>query len=200
MTRSFTSIIVLTILAASVCAQKKAGSPSETVVAFYRALKEKHYVEGFRRSVYRNAVEGLTQPELQELEPDFARTFSAIPDKIEPSGEKITGDTATVTLKLGEANDPQPVGLVRVGTEWLVGDKDTLALVNAQGRAFFFNARMLVNEGEAFEMLQRVIGAEIIYSRKFGKNAALPELIRLGGVPKDIESGESSGPKGKPGS
>jgi len=53
-----------------------------------------------------------------------------------------------------------------------------------QGRAFFLNAEMLVNEGEAYEMLQRIIGAEIIYSRKFGgKNASLQDLIRLGGVP-----------------
>jgi hypothetical protein len=53
---------------------------------------------------------------------------------------------------------------------------------------------MLVNEGEAYEMLQRIIGAEIIYSRKFeGKNASLQELIRLGGVPKDIEDGEAGG-------
>jgi hypothetical protein len=174
--------------------QKKAASPSEVVISFYRELKEKHYVEGFRHSVYRVAVEGLTPAELQDLESDFVRTFSAIPDKIEPSNEEISGQTATVSLKFGGAEEVQKVELVRVGNEWLVGDKETLALVNSQGRSFFFNARMLVNEGEAYEMLQRIIGAEIIYSRKFdGKNASLQELIRLGGVPKDIEDGEASG-------
>lgn len=194
MRRSIISLTVLIALAAAAFAQKKAGSPAETVISFYRALKEKRYVEGFRRSVYRNAVQGLTAAELRDLEPDFARTFAAIPDKIEPSGEQITGETATVSLKFGGAEEPQPVGLVRAGGEWLVGDKETLALVNSQGRAFFFNARMLVNEGEAYEMLQRIVGAEIIYSRKFaGKNAPLPDLIRLGGVPKDIEDGEASG-------
>jgi len=194
MKRSFISIIAIALLAATVLAQKKAGSPTDTVISFYRALKEKRYVEGFRHSVYRNAVEGLTPAELQDLEPDFARTFAAIPDKIEPSGEQISGQTATVSLKFGGSGEAQPVALVRAGNEWLVGDKETLDLVNAQGRAFFFNARMLVNEGEAYEMLQRIIGAEIIYSRKFeGKNASLQELIRLGGVPKDIEDGETSG-------
>jgi hypothetical protein len=188
------SVIALMALALTAAAQKKAGSPSDTVISFYRALKDKHYVEGFRRSVYRSAVEGLTPAELKDLEPDFARTFAAIPDKIESSGEQITGDTATVSLKFGGVDEPQQVGLVRAGGEWLVGDKETLGLVNSQGRAFFFNARMLVNEGEAFEMLQRIIGAEIIYSRKFaGKNTTLAELIRLGGVPKDIEDGEASG-------
>ncbi len=194
MKRRVISIIPLLLLVGATTAQSKPGSPTDTVITFYRALKEKRYVEGFRHSVYRSAVEGLTQAELQDLEPDFGRTFSAIPDKIEPSGEKTTGETAMVSLKFGGAEEPQQVTLVKAGGEWLVGDKETLTLVNSQGRTFFFNARMLVNEGEAYEMLQRIIGAEIIYSRKFeGKNASLQELIRLGGVPKDIEDGEASG-------
>lgn len=193
MERIVISITTLLLLVAA-AAQKNPNSPTDTVITFYRALKEKRYVEGFRHSVYRSAVEGLTPAELQDLEPDFARTFSAIPDKIEPSGENTTGETATVLLKFGGADEAQQVVLVRVGSEWLVGDKETLAVVNSQGRAFFFNARMLVNEGEAYEMLQRIIGAETIYSQKFeGKNASLQELIRLGGVPKDIEDGESGG-------
>jgi hypothetical protein len=191
--RSVLSGLSLILLVPAAYAQKITASPSDTVINFYRDLKQKHYVEGFRHSVYRNAVEGLTPEELQDLEPDFARTFSAIPDKIEPAGEQITGETATVSLKLGGA-ESQQVALVRVGSDWLVGDRETLALVNSQGRAFFFNTRMLVNEGEAYEMLQRIIGAEIIYSRKFeGKNASLPELIRLSGVPRDIEDGDAGG-------
>ena len=192
--RSTISAVVLILLVSATPAQKKPGSPTDAVINFYRDLKAKRYVEGFRHSVYRGAVEGLTPAELQDLEPDFSRTFAAIPDKIEPSNEQISGDTATVSLKFGDAGEAQQVALVRVGSEWLVGDKETLALVNSQSRAFFFNARMLVNEGEAYEMLQRIMGAEIIYSRKFeGKNASLEELIRLGGVPKDIEDGEASG-------
>lgn len=194
MKRSTICIIVMILFAAPAPAQKKSGSPTDAVISFYRALKEKRYVEGFRHSVYRGAVEGLTPEGLQDLEPDFARTFAAIPDKIEPSGEQISGETATVSLKFGGSEEPQQVVLVRVSNEWLVGDKETLALVNSQGRAFFFNARMLVNEGEAYEMMQRIIGAEMIYSRKFGgKHASLQELIRLGGVPKDIEEGQASG-------
>jgi hypothetical protein len=173
---------------------QKTDTPTKAAISFYRALKEKRYVEGFKHSVYRKAVEGLTAAELQDLAPDFARTFAAIPDKIEPGGEQITGQTATVSLKFSSAEEAQQVALVRVGNEWLVGDQETLALVNAQGRAFFFNARMLVNEGEALDLLQRLVGAELIYSKKFGgKNASLRELIRLNGVPKDLEDGEASG-------
>ncbi|HEY3135817.1 MAG TPA: hypothetical protein VGL29_07185 [Blastocatellia bacterium] len=190
----FTAILALLALCVSTQAQKDGKSPTETALTFYRALKAKRYLDGFRHSVYRNAVEGLTSAELQDLEPDFARTFASIPDRIEPSGEKITGQMAAVSLKFGESKELQSVTLIRIGNEWLVGDQETLALVNAQGRAFFFNTRMQVNESEAYEMLQRIIGAEIIYSRKFeGKNASLAELIRLGGVPKDLEDGEASG-------
>lgn len=190
----FSFTVVLLMVAWPVQAQRKPLSPSETVVNFYQELKARRYVEGFRFSVYRKAVEGLTAADLQDLEQDFARTFAQIPDKIVPREEQIKGETATVSLQFGGAGEPQTVALVRVGAEWLVGDQETLALVNAQGPAFFFNSRMLVNEGEAYEMLQRIIGAEIIYSHKFeGKNASLEELIRLGGVPKDIEDGEASG-------
>lgn len=198
--RSLRALSILNVLSVliglPVLGQKKPMTPSETVISFYRALKEKRYAEGFHYSVYRNAVDGLSKLDLQELEPDFARTFAEIPDKIVTRSEKITGETALVSLQFGGAGDDQPVSLVRVGNEWLVGDPETLAMVNSQGSAFFFNSRMLVNEGEAYEMLQRIIGAEIIYSHKFeGKNAPLAELIRLGGVPKDIEDGETSGYK-----
>lgn len=188
-------IVVLILSANAAPAQQNGGSPTQTVIGFYRALKEKRYVEGFRHSVYRKAIEGLTPAELKDLEPDFARTFSAIPEKIEPKDEKVTGETATVSLKFGATEEPQQVALVRVGSEWLVGDQETLTMVNSQGRAFFFNTRMLVNEGEAFVMLQAIVGAQILYSRKFGKNISLNELIRLGGVPTEIQDGEASGYK-----
>src|SRR5216684_637423 len=82
MRRNIISVVVLIVLGVTALAQK-AGSPSDAVISFYRALKQKHYVDGFRHSVYRNAVEGLTAAELKDLEPDFAQTFAKIPDKIE---------------------------------------------------------------------------------------------------------------------
>jgi hypothetical protein len=194
MKRITIAILILIVLASGAYAQEQSSTPTGTVISFYRALKEKHYVEGFRHSIYRSAVEGLTPAELHELEPDFARTFSAIPDKIEPRGEQITGDTAVVFLKFDGVDAPQQVSLIRVNGTWLVGDKDSFGDVNAQGRSFFFNTRILVNEDEAFDMLSRMVDAELIYSRKFnGKNAPMQELIRLSAVPKDLEGGESGG-------
>jgi len=194
MERLLAALISLLLLAGVGVAQKQ--SPSQTVVAFYRALKEKRYVEGFRHSVYRGAVEGLTPAELQDLESEFARTFSEIPDKIEPKGEQIDRDTATVFLKFEGVDGVQQVALIRVAGEWLVGDQDSLALVRKQGREFFFNTRMDVNEDEVYEALSRLLGAEFIYAQKFAGNfTTLSELVRLGALPKDLEAGESTGYK-----
>jgi hypothetical protein len=180
----------------SVFAQNPKASPSDTVIKFYRALKEKKYVEGFRLSIYRGAIEGLSAAELKDLEPDFVRTFSAIPDKIDVKGQQITGKTAVVFLQFEGVEKPQQVELIAQGNEWLVGDQESLLLVQQQGRNYFFNTRMAVNEDEAIEMLQRIRNAEVIYASKFERrNAPLSELIRLQALPKEMEDGESSGYK-----
>jgi hypothetical protein len=188
------AVWILCMAVAAVAMAQKAGSPTQTVISFYRALREKRYVEGFRQSIYRSAIDGLTAAELQDLDPDFARTFAAIPAKIEPRGEQINGDSAVVFLKFDGVEKFEEVALVKLGGEWVVGDRDSLALVTSQGREFFFNTRITVNEGEAFELLQRIVGAEVIYSAKFqGRNATLEELIKLDGVPKEIDDGDASG-------
>ncbi|HJQ67326.1 MAG TPA: hypothetical protein VKA70_00020 [Blastocatellia bacterium] len=193
--RRVTAILLATaFIVTAASADNNAATPTNTVISFYRALKQKQYLEGFRHSVYRAAVEGLSAADLRELEPDFARTFSAIPEKIEARGEQITGDTAVVFLKFDGIEELQQVALIREGGQWLVGDRDSLAMVRAQGKHFFFNTRIIVNEAEAHEMMLRIIGAELIYSRKFeGRNASMQELVRLGGLPKDVESQQATG-------
>ena len=188
------AVSILCVMLAPAAAAQKTGSPTQTVVSFYRSLREKRYAEGFRLSIYRSAVDGLTAAELQDLEPDFARTFAAIPAKIEPRGEQINSDTAIVFLKFEGIEQLEQVTLVKLDGEWLVGDKDALDVVSSQGRAFFFNTRMTVNEGDAFETLQRIVGAEVIYSAKFqGRNATLEELIKLNAIPADIADGAAGG-------
>lgn len=161
---------------------------------FYRALKAKNYIEGFRYSVYWGAVEGLSEEELRDLEPDFARTFSAIPDNIESRGEQITGNLAVVYMKFEGIEKPQPVALVRVGSQWLVGDQESLSEVKSQGRHFFFNTRMLVNESEVYELLSRLVDAQMIYSKNYEREfASYEDLIRLDGLPTELAGRESNG-------
>ncbi|PYP88969.1 MAG: hypothetical protein DMF61_04515 [Blastocatellia bacterium AA13] len=192
-----TAAILAGIFCTSAAAQgtsAKAGSPTETAIQFYRALRDKRYVEGLSRSVYRGAVEGLTSDELRDLEPDFARTFSSIPAKVEAGEEKTEGDTATVFLKFEGLDQPQQVTLLKINREWLVGDRDALAAVKEQGRAFFFNTRMAVNEAEAYELILRVVSAEILYGQRHeSTRIPLSELIKLGAVPQDVQEGNTGG-------
>ena len=186
--------ILFSFLCPAVLAQGKSLSPTETALQFYRALRDKRYVEGFSRSVYRGAVEGLTPDDLHELEPDFVRTFSSIPAKVEPGEQKVEGDTATVFLKFEGIDEPQQVVLVKVNREWLVGDRDALAAVREQGRAFFFNTRMQVNEAEAYDLLLRVVSAQMLYGQRHqGVQISLSEMVKLGALPQDVEDGRASG-------
>jgi hypothetical protein len=196
MKRVFVVILLVLAFTHLLSAQSAKGSPSETVLTFYKLLKEKKYVEGFHYSIYRAAIEGLTAAELKDLEPDFARTFSEIPDKIETKGEQITGNSAIVFLKFAGQEEVQQVALIREGKDWLVGDQESFAIVKQQGRAFFFNTRMEVNETETAKTLSRIFGAQIIYAKNFeGRYMDLAEMIRLRAVPEDISDGESNGYK-----
>jgi len=189
-------IILVSVFASTAFGQQPNPTPTPTdiVLNFYRALKAKKYVEGFRYSVYRGAVEGLSEDELKELEPDFAQTFSAIPDKLETRGEQITGNLAVVYLKLDGVEKPQTVALVRIGSEWLVGDQESLSLVKSQGRKFFFNTRIQVNESEVYELLSRLVDAQMIYSKNYERDfATFEDLIRLDGLPKELEGKEANG-------
>src|SRR5215467_7898349 len=101
------SVAILAAFALVIAANAQTSlSPKEVSLKFYRALKDKHYVEGFHWSVYRAAVEGLSSTELKELEPEFARTFSSIPENIQVNGEQITGNAAVVTLKFEGVEEP----------------------------------------------------------------------------------------------
>lgn len=174
-------------------------TPTETVREFYKALREKRFREAFAMSIYKPAVEGLSAEEFEELRPDFEKMGAAVPVNLEISGEQISGDTATVFVKIAASSDstaPQsePVTLMRKGNEWIIGDKDSEKVVLANGKEFFIKARIDTHHGEVQAMLQRISLAEIAYSAQHGGVFAdLPTLIAAGFVPKDIESTESTG-------
>src|SRR5690242_10975666 len=126
----------------------QSGTPSQVVSGFYRLLRQKQYMEGFKLSVYEEAVTKLSAAEMDELKPDFDKTFANIPDGIAIKGESIAQDAATVRIQIPGTKDEQSVDLIKVGGQWKVGDFETYNLVRQQGRDFFFNARMYVNEHE----------------------------------------------------
>lgn len=168
-------------------------SPVAVVKKFYQQLHARKYVEGFRLSVYSPAVESLSPDEISELEPDFIRLAEHIPEQVETTGEQISGENATVFVRMPGAEKTQEITLVKIDGQWRVGDRETYRVVKRQGREFFFNVRISVSENEAVEWLEEIFGAETIYFKARSRFTTLEELIQLGGVSKQLSGGSESG-------
>ena len=173
------------------------GSPTETVREFYKLMREKKFREAFAISIYQPAIEGLKPAEFDDLRPDFERLASAIPEKVDIGGEQISGETATVFVKVkDEENKEQaePVALIRLNGRWIVGDSENYEIVKKAGSEFFFNARIDTHHNDVRDLLQRISLAQVVYSQQHaGKFGDMPALILAGLVPKDLEGTESTG-------
>jgi hypothetical protein len=175
-----------------------ARTPTETVREFYKLMREGRFREAFALSIYKPAVEGLSEQEFNELRPDFEKMGGAIPEKIEVSGEQISGDTATVFVKIADADktatEAEPVTLVRDAGVWIVGDRDNQKIVRQAGKQFFFEARIQTHHSEVQDVLQRINLAQIAYASQHNNlYGDLAALISAGLVPQDIGSPESTG-------
>jgi hypothetical protein len=168
---------------------------------FYRMMREKKYREAFAISIYRPAIEGLSPEEYNDLKPDFDKMAIAvsekIPEKVDITGEQISGDVATVFVKVVDADGKEkvePAALIKIDNAWIVGDKENLELVKKAGKKFFFEARINAHHDDVQEMMTRVSLAQVVYSQghngQFGNTA---ELIAAGLIPKDLEGVESTG-------
>ena len=176
----------------------QARTPTETVREFYKRMRERKFTEAFRLTIYTPAIEGLGAAELEELRPDFERMAAAIPENIEVSGEQISGDVATVFVKIADADkaaQAEPVTLMRdAAGAWIVGDRESQEVVKGAGKKFFFEARIQTHHNEVQAMLQRISIAQLAYASQH-KNlyGDFPALIAAGLVPKDIEAPEAMG-------
>src|SRR5213592_2470579 len=100
-----TSVLMLS-LAQLTPAQGLVRSPSDTVREFYKAMREKRFREAFAMSIYKPAIENLKPQEFEDLRPDFDNMAAAIPDAVEIKGEQVSGETATVFVKVPSLDDP----------------------------------------------------------------------------------------------
>jgi hypothetical protein len=197
--RMLLSIILFALVGVSsaALAQTQQRSPSDTVREFYKTMHERKFREAFAMSIYKPAIEGLTPEEFEDLRPDFERMAGAIPDKVNINGEQISGDSATVFVKVKDADSPEqaePVTLIRINGDWIVGDTDNQEIVKKAGKAFFFNARIDTHHDEVQAMLKRITLAQIVYSQGHnGRFGDLAALIAAGLIPKDLEGTESTG-------
>jgi hypothetical protein len=181
----------------STFAQTPPRSPSDTVREFYKAMHEKRFREAFALSIYRPAIDPLKPQEFEDLRPDFEKMAAILPQQVDLGGEQISGELATVFVKVKEADKPEqlePVPLILADGRWIVGDKENQAVVKKAGKQFFFDARINIHHDEVQQMLTRVSLAELLYSQQHdGRFADLATLIRLGLLPKDLEGTESTG-------
>jgi hypothetical protein len=172
-------------------------TPTETVREFYRRMRERKFSEAFHLTIYTPAIEGLGAEEFDELRPDFERMAAAIPEKVEVSGEQISGSAATVFVKIADGNksaEAEPITLIREGGAWIIGDKDNQEIVRKSGKQFFFEARIETHHNEVQAMLQRINLAEQLYASQHNNVFAdMPALIATGLVPKDVEAPEGMG-------
>jgi hypothetical protein len=120
-----------------------------------------------------------------------------LPQNIDVSGEQISGDSATVFVKVLDADGKEkvePVGLMKIDNAWVVGDKESLDLVKKAGKKFFFEARITAHHNDVQDMMTRIAVVQVAYAQShngtFGNTA---ELIGAGYVPKDLEGVESTG-------
>jgi len=205
MSKRVAGLLLLIVLAGSVALAQNppARSPTETTRLFYQMMREKKFREAFELSIYRPAIDALSPQEFEELRPDFEKMALAvsekIPDKIDVSGEQISGDVATVFVKVLDADGKEkvePAALMKLNNTWIIGDKENLELVKKAGKQFFFEARINAHHSDVQDMMTRISLAQVLYSQnhsgQFGNTA---ELVAAGVVPKDIEGTDSTGYK-----
>ena len=164
-------------------------TPSDTVREFYKAMHEHRFKEAWSLTIYRLAVDGLKPEEMEDLRPDFEEKAAAIPDQVEISGEQISGDIATVFVKvpINEStpqNTSQPVTLIKSGGVWIIGDEANQAIVKKAGRRFFLDALITQHHSDIEELLKRVIAVQIVYVQQHDAFGDLAALISASLIPK----------------
>lgn len=197
----FACCAVIFAFVSTAVAQNPPRTPTETTRDFYRLMREKKYREAFAMSIYQPALEGLTAQEFEDLRPDFDRMAQAIAEKlpaaIDVGGEQISGDHATVFVKVLDPDGKEkvePATLIKLSNAWIVGDQESLDLVKKSGKKFFFEARITAHHNDVQDMMTRISLAQVLYSQSHeGKFGNMAELIAAGTIPKDIEGIETTG-------
>ena len=189
---AFFSVALLAIAlsaALSAAVVQTQRTPSDVVREFYKAMHEHRFKEAWALTIYKPAVDGLNAEEMEDLRPDFEEKAAAIPDPVEISDEQISGDIATVFVKVPISdstpqNTSQPVTLIKSGGGWIIGTESDQAEVKKKGRRFFLDALITQHHIDIEELLKRVIAVQIVFSQQHGVFGDLTALINAGLVPK----------------
>lgn len=164
----------------------QARTPTDVVREFYKAMREHRFRDAFVLTIYKSAVEGLNAEEMELLRPGFEEKATQIPATVEIMGEQISGNNATVFVKVpAEVNTPQvtsqPLNLVKSGDSWIIGTEADQAEVKKAGRRYFLDALIAEHEGDVEDILKRLIMWQGIYSQQHGGQFGdFPALIKAG--------------------
>jgi hypothetical protein len=173
-TQTILCLLLLFVLVGSspTLAQNPQRTPTDTTRLFYQLLREKKFRDAFLLSIWGPAIEGLSAQELEDLRPDMEKMALAVgermPEKIDVSGEQISGDVATVFVKVLDAEGKEkiePASLIKMNGAWIVGDKENFDLVKKAGKQFFFEARINAHHNDVQDLLTRISLGQVLYSQ-----------------------------------
>lgn len=148
----------------------KSDSPTGTVQEFYKAMRERRFREALLMTNLRPAVEKLTAAEMTDLSPDFEPMATRVPEKVDLSGEQISGNLASVFVKANDplTNEPKldEIKLRRENNAWtvLTGDAETEMEVKRTGANYFFKLRLETRHADVELTMQDIIKAQFAYS------------------------------------
>lgn len=174
-----------------------AATPSDAVRQFYKALGEKRFRDALMATALRPAIEGLSASEFEELRPDF-EGMATDADKVQLSGEQISGDRASVFVKLvsdSPSDPPIEVQLRRISGNWIVIFNDEVErAAKRDGNKYFFKLRIETHEQSAENMLVNIAQKQLVYSVQHnGTFTDLQTLVTERLLPDDVLTSQSTG-------
>lgn len=196
----FSSLLVLLPGSASNPASAQnagASTPTEAVRQFYKALGEKRFRDALMATALRPAIESLSAAELEELRPDFER-MAMDADKVQLTGEQISGDRASVFVKLqgdGPGDPPVEVQVRRVNGNWmLIFNEEVEKAARRDGNKYFLKQRIESNEQTAQSMLVNIAQKQLIYSVQHNNTYAdLQTLVNERLLPAEVLTSQATG-------
>ena len=196
------ALLSAALLASSSAVQTQTQrSPADVVREFYKAMREHRFREAWAMTIYKPAVEGLTAEEMEDLRADFEERAAKIPEQVEIMGEQISGNTATVFVKVPiSESTPQitsePVTLINSGGLWIIGSEADQTEVKKKGRRFFLDALIDEHQSDIEDLLKRLIAVEAVYAQQHnGAFGDLPALIKTGLMSDDVGDPKAIGYK-----
>ncbi|HEX8176306.1 MAG TPA: hypothetical protein VF543_14415 [Pyrinomonadaceae bacterium] len=176
-----------------------ASTPSDAVRRFYKALSEKRFRDALMATALRPAVENLSASELEDLRRDF-EGMATDADKIQLAGEQISGDRASVFVKLvsdGPGDPPIELLVRRVSGNWIVTFNEQVEqAAKRDGTKYFFKLRIETHELDAQNMLMNIAQKQLVYSLQHnGVFTDLQTLVKEELLPEDVLSSQSTGYK-----